>query len=82
MFLADLFLVFDVGEEVDAVVVELLDASAEVVPQSQEDFAEVAQAADKKSVMNVQFVETTRQLQPVPINGTTLLIASTAFLFI
>jgi hypothetical protein len=40
--------------------VEVLDAPAEVVPQAEEDFAEVAQSTNEQAVVDVEFVEATR----------------------
>ena len=53
----------DALRDVDAVVVELVQAAAEVVPQAEEDLAEVAQAADEQAVVDVELVEPARQSQ-------------------
>ena len=39
---------------------QVLDASAEVVPQAEEDFAEVTQSTNEQAVVDVELVEATR----------------------
>lgn len=57
--------VFGFGQDVDAVVVEFVEAAAEVIPQAEKDFAKISQSTDKDSIMNVEFVEPAGQLQSV-----------------
>ena len=70
-----LFVIFELGEEILAVIKELLDAASEVVPKSEENLTEVTQSSNEQPVMDVQLVETARKLQPIHSNlNKTLLV--------
>lgn len=51
------------GEDVDTIVVEIVETAAEIVPQTEEDLAEITQSAHEEAVMDIELIETAGQLQ-------------------